>query len=353
VAPGREAFAQQDGALVRVDRVVSQPLSQTVPVLGRLVPRHAGSVASRVEAPIDAFKVEIGDRVEAGQLIAVLNRDRLTARRDQAAGRLHEAQAKLSTSQAQLKLALQELKRLEGLKKSAAFSQARFDDAAQNVAIFRAQSAESEAAVVSAQADLSLAELDVRDADVVAPYDGVVIQRMSEAGSYVKVGDPLVHLIADGTLEVEVDVPYQRLSGLRAGTRVSITLDDGSSHEAMVRAIVPQENPLTRTRAVRFVPKFGPTERPLAADQSVTVLVPVSASKTVLSVHKDAVIRNGTKAMVFVAKGDVAQPREIVLGEAVGSRYEVLAGLAEGELVVVRGNERLRPGDKVHIDGAS
>ncbi len=353
LAPGRLAFAQEDGALVRVDQVVSQPLSQTVPVLGRLVPRQAGSVAARVEAPIDAFKVEVGDRVEAGQLIALLNRDRLAAQRDQTDGRLQEARAKLSTSRAQLKLARQELKRLEGLKTSAAFSQARFDDAEQNVAIARAQVVESEAAVKTAQADLDLAELDVRDTAIVAPYDGVVIQRMSEAGAYVQVGDALVRLIADGSLEVEVDVPYQRISGLKAGTRVNITLDDGSSHLAVVRAVVPEENPLTRTRAVRFVPEFGHSERPLAADQSVTVMVPIGAPRTVVSVHKDAVIRHGSKSMVFVAQGDVAQPREIVLGEAVGSRYEVLAGLAEGELVVVRGNERLRPGDKVRIDGAS
>ena len=99
--------AQEDSALVRVDRVTLQPLSQTVPVLGRLVPRQAGSVSSRVEAPIEAFAVEVGDRVRAGEVIARLNPDRLTAVRDQAAGRLSESRAKKSTAQAQLKLARQ------------------------------------------------------------------------------------------------------------------------------------------------------------------------------------------------------------------------------------------------------
>ncbi len=186
-----------------------------------------------------------------------------------------------------------------------------------------------------------------------APYDAVVSQRLTEAGAYVRVGDPLVRLIADGSLEIEADVPFQRLSGLVPGTDVAISLDDGSSHTAMVRALVPEENPLTRTRAVRFVPKFDGTEQPLAADQSVTVYVPQGTPRTVLSVHKDAVIKRGDDTLVFVAKGDVAEARTITLGEAVGSRYEVLAGLREGELVVVRGNERLRSGDKVVIDGDS
>jgi multidrug efflux pump subunit AcrA (membrane-fusion protein) len=73
----------------------------------------------------------------------------------------------------------------------------------------------------------------------------------------------------------------------------------------------------------------------------------------VLSVHKDAVIKRGEVASVFVAKDDTAEERAVSLGEAVGSRYEVLAGLEEGELVVVRGNERLRTGDRLRIDGAS
>lgn len=351
--PTAPVEAQEDSALVRVDRVTIQPLSQTVPVLGRLVPRQAGSVSSRVEASIEAFEVEVGDRVRAGEVIARLNPDRLIAVRDQAAGRLSESRAKKLTAQAQLKLARQDLERLEGLKASAAFSQARFDDAEQNVAISRAQVAEAEAALATTAAELALAEIDVADTEIVAPYDGVVIQRMSEAGAYVNVGDSLVRLIADTSLEIEADVPYQRIVGLTPGARVDLTLDDGSPHEASVRAIVPEENPLTRTRAVRFVPNFGRTERPLAADQSVTIWVPVGAPRTVLTVHKDAVITQGGTAMVFVTKGDVAEPREITLGEAVGSRYEVLNGLREGDMVVVRGNERLRPGDKVRIDGAS
>jgi RND family efflux transporter MFP subunit len=306
-----------------------------------------------VEAPVEAFRVEVGDRVQAGQVIATLNQDRLIALRDHAAGQLREARAKQSTAQAQLKLAGQELERLEALKASAAFSQARYDDAKQNAAIFRAQLAEAEAAIATSSAELTLAEIDVADTEIVAPYDGVVIQRMSEAGAYVSVGDPLIRLIADQSLEVEADVPYQRIVGLVPGATLGLTLDDGSSHEAVVRAIVPEENPLTRTRAVRFIPTFNDTERPLAADQSVTVWVPVGTPRTVLTVHKDAVITEGDRATVFVANGDVAEPREISLGEAVGSRYEVLDGLEEGDLVVIRGNERLRPGDKVRIDGAS
>ncbi len=347
------AQAQQDGALVRVDRVASQPLSQTVPVLGRLVPRQAGVVSARVDAPVEAFQVEVGDRVAAGRVIAVLDAAKLKARRDVAAAELGVAQAALAITKAELGLAHQELKRLERLKKSAAFSQARYDDARQKTVIVEAGVAESQAAVLSARADLELAEINLQNTEILAPYDSVVSQRLTEAGAYVRVGDPLVRLVADGSLEIEADVPFPRLSSLAPGTRVDIALDDGSHHEAVVRALVPEENPLTRTRAVRFVASFGPTRQPLAAGQSVMVQVPVGAPRRVLSVHKDAIIKRGEVASVFVAKDDTAEERTISLGEAVGSRYEVLNGLEEGELVVVRGNERLRTGDRLRIDGAS
>jgi multidrug efflux pump subunit AcrA (membrane-fusion protein) len=128
-------IAAQEAALVRVDKVTRQVMSQTVPVIGRLVARQAGEVSARIDGPIETFLVEIGDRVEAGQVIAVLNRDSLQARRDIAASQLGEMRAELATEEAEEALARLEFQRLEGLKKSAAFSQARHEDSRQNVAI--------------------------------------------------------------------------------------------------------------------------------------------------------------------------------------------------------------------------
>jgi RND family efflux transporter MFP subunit len=350
---GAPAGAQVDQTLVRVDRVRLEPLSQKVPVLGRLVARQAGEVAARINGPVEAFLVEVGDRVEAGQVIARLNRTYLLAQRDLAAAELAKAQARKATALAQLELAGQDLKRLARLRKSAAFNQARYDDAHQKVAIAEAQVAEAEAAVLSARADLELDEINLSYAEIRAPYSGVISQRMTEAGAYLQTGDPVVRMVGDRSLEIEADVPFQRLAGVEPGTRIGVTLDDGTTHVATVRAVVPEENPLTRTRTVRFVPEFGATTRPLAADQSVTVYIPVGAPRNVLTVHKDAIIKRGLASLVYVVQGDTAEMRRITLGEPTGSRYEVLDGLDEGESVVVRGNERLRPGDKVRIDEAS
>jgi multidrug efflux pump subunit AcrA (membrane-fusion protein) len=103
---------------------------------------------------------------------------------------------------------------------------------------------------------------------------------------------------------------------------------------------------------VRFIPTFEGEKRPLAAEQSVTVHVPVGAARNVLSVHKDAVTRRGSQSLVYVVEDATAELRSVQLGEAVGNRFEVRGGLQAGDTVVVRGNERLQPGDRVRVGGA-
>ncbi len=347
------ALAQADGMRVRVDTVKLVPLSQTVQVIGRLVAQQIGVVAARINGPVESFEVEVGDRVEAGQVIAVLDATALEARRDLYAGKLSEVRAKLAVKKAEQALARLNYKRHDKLRKSAAFSQARFDDAKQNVVIAQAEARQAETAIAAAKADLNLAEINLHNVQVRAPYAGVVTERLTEAGAYVQVGAPVIRMIGDQTLEIEAAVPFQHLAGIEPGIEVRLQLDDGTEHSAVVRALLPSENPLTRTRAVRFIPNIGATLRPLAHEQSVTLEIPIGPERQVLSVHKDAIVNRKGKDLVFVAKGGEVEARPVRLGTAVGSRMEVLDGLGEGEKVVVRGNERLRPGAKIQVVGES
>lgn len=348
------ALAQnQQASGVHVDSVREVPLVQSAPVIGRLVATQSGDVAARVTGPIDSFLVEVGDRVERGDILAVLDDEILAAERAQAAAALAEARAQLHTREEQLALARQELGRLERLRESAAFSQARYDDQHQQAAIAEAEIATARTAIQRAQADLDMADINLRYSEVRAPYAGVVVERMAEAGAYVGTGEPLVRMISDRALEVEVDVPARRLSGLRTGQNIQVELDDGRRLDALVRAILPREDPATRTRTARLVPQLDAVNSALASGQSVTVFVPLGEERDVLSVHKDAVIRGGGGggANVFVYADGSAEARPVELGIEVGNRFEVLSGLSAGDLAVVRGNERLTPGDAIRIDG--
>jgi len=342
-----KAHAQNSGPTpVGVDAVVSEELAQTMPVLGRLVAERAGVVASRINGPIGVFNVEVGDRVEAGDILVTLVDNALLALRDLWRAELLEAESGVGTREAEVSLRQQELKRLEDLKSSSAYSPARVADKRQEVAIAESALGEQQAAVGIARANLRLAEINLYNAEIRAPYSGVVVARHTEVGSYVAVGAPVVTLIDDRSLEIEADVPTDRVAGLTTGTLVSFKLPGDTPATAIVRATIPDENPLTRTRSVRFTASLA-NDVTLAANQSVTLQIPIGAPREVVTVHKDAILERGGQRTVYLIVDGKAEVRPVTLGVATGERFEVINGLKPGDVVVVRGNERLRPGQEV------
>ena len=346
------AAVAQDGpraTAVTIDEVRTEVLGETTPVIGRLVARQSGVVAARTSGAVDEILVDVGDRVRRGDIIAVLASERMLASRDAAAAVVRQRQGMLETAQAELAIKTQELRRQRDLQDSAAFSKARFEDVEQEVAMQEGELAERQAHLAQAEADLARAALDFDDTQIQAPFDGIVTEKHTDVGSYLTVGSPVVALINDLDLEVEAEVPTDRLGGLEPGAIVDFLLDDGTTHTAIVRAIVPQENVLTRTRPVRFTPAFDATERPLAVNQTATVNVPIGSARNVMTVHKDAIVRRGGNAIVFVVAEGSSELRPVQLGEATGDRFVVRTGLNAGEQVVTRGNETLQPGQPLNV----
>ena len=335
-------------ALVSVDRVSIVEVSQMVPVLGRLVARRSGPVAARVAGPVAEMRCDVGDRMKKGDVVAVLVRERLHWIRERRKAQVASNRALLASRKAELVKKNQEMARLEKLRKtrSAAYRASRYDAMSQEVSMLDSRVAEASARLKQMEADARLAQIDLNYATIRAPFSGVVTQRHTDVGAYVNVGQAVVSLIDDSALEVEADVPVQRVTALKPGVMVSVHIN-GVTVEAGVRAVVPQENPQTRTRAVRFTANLKKMEGQLAGNQSVTISVPISGDQKVLSVHKDAVLNRRGNDMVFVVVDGAARPRNIAIGDAVGGRFLVRNGLKLGDVVVVRGNERLFPGQPV------
>ena len=332
---------------VGIDLIVRQPLKQTVPVMGRFVARQAGKVAARTSGPVARILVEVGDRVRAGDVIAELVNDILKWQLELQKAEVSKQAAALKTRTVRAGLRRQEMKRLERLKKSAAFSQARLEDKRQEVAIAESETAEAEATLARAKANMKLTATNLSYATVRAPYPGVISSRYIEVGAYVKIGDPLVAMIDDKSLEIEAEVPANRIAGLSPSLRINAFVNGTTPITATVRAVVPNENPQTRTRTVRFVPELPAGLKNIANNQSITLHLPANSQTSAVTVHKDAILSRKGKTLVYLAREGKADIRPVRLGEAVGSRFIVHGGLVPGDLVVVRGNERLRPGQSI------
>ena len=350
-SPELAAQSGKDGpppaAPVGLDPVRSETLAETMPVIGRIVAAESGVVATRIAERVAEVLVRPGDRVEEGTVLARLSSDRLVNQRTLRLADRERAAAQVTRARATRSEAQRTLERVSALRGSTAHRQDRQDQAERDAEIAASDLRQAEADLQRADASLALANLALADADIAAPYPGVVTARHVAAGNYVGVGDPIMTLLNDRVLEIEADVPALRTDGLLAGTRVVATLQNGNSFGAMVRAVVPDENPRTRTRSVRLIPMPDAAVTALAGNQSVTVEMPVGAPREVITVHKDAVIVRGDRSIVYLVEDGKAQVRPVRRGRAVGNRFEVLDGLKPGDVVVVRGNERLRPGQSV------
>ena len=327
---------------------------ETVQVYGRVIASQTGVIAARTRGAIDTINARVGDRVKKGDVLATLVSDMLQSERALKAAELKEYKAKIRTAGSQLGLAAQELERLERLRKSSAFSVARYQDKLRDVERSKSSLAEARAQSDQAQAELRMADINLYNARIIAPYDGVVSARHVEVGNYVSIGARVVTILNDTSLEVEAEVPANRLSGLTPGVTIKVVPEHGKSYSAKVRAIVPEENALSRTRLVRFTPIFTDRDASVAANQSVILHIPSGAARDALTVHKDAITQRRGKRVVFVVEEDDegkkrAIMRGVELGEAFGERFEVITGLKAGDKVVTRGNERLRPRQEVRF----
>ena len=342
------ALAQQPPALVQADPVISQPFSETFPVLGRVVLTQKGSVAAQINAPVLQLLVNVGDRVSQGQLIARLSPRFINLNVALKQAEIEVSTAKLKTEETNLTIARQALERVENLAQSASFSRARYEDAQQELLRARALVEEAKASLQISKIDLDIVLLGLSYTEVKAPYDGVIIEKHTEKGSYVSTGDAIVSMVNDAQISLEANVPIALLQGLRVGTQVNATFDNDSYHAAVIRSLLPQEDSRTRTRLIRLTPSWLSPIPPVADNQSITLNLPIGDPRTILSVHKDALNNQPDGTFVFVIDPeDKVQLRTITLGAAINDRFEVTNGLEQGDLVVIRGNERLFPGQSV------
>lgn len=340
-------IAQGRPAGVSVQAVEATVMSETVPVFAEVVTSREGAVAGRIGGYVERINVLAGDEVTEGDLLVELNQELLAIRVDQSQAQIAEAKAGTVTAQARLDRAQIAFNRVEALRNTSTFSQGRFDDVQADLLEAQSQFAEAQAREKSAEAQLAESQYQFARSRITAPFSGVVLEVTTIPGAFIQAGTPVVRMLDTNAFEVRADVPSRYVDTLQPGAKATAQTGEGAELSLKLRAILPVEDPATRTRAVLFTAEDIDATRLVAVGQSLTVDVPVGEAREVLSVPKDALVQSSGGWTVFVASEDKAQPRNVSIGVALGSRYEVVDGLQPGDLVVVRGNERLRPGQDI------
>lgn len=343
------AMAQGRPAGVTTAIVTTSNMAETVSVFGEVVAGRESAVAARVGGVAQDVPIRIGDLVEEGDVLARLDTELLEIELAQAEAQIAIAQAGISVSEARLDRAEKAFRRAETLRQNSTIAEAQLEERASDFAEARGAQQEALARIQASRNALEQARYRLDNAVVRAPFDAVVLDVATEVGQFITAGSQVATLIDTSALEIEANVPARYVSALTKDQPVTATTDIGDTVTLTLRAILPTEFAATRTRPVRF--ELQDTEATIAVGQTVTLDVPVSAPREVLVVPKDALVQAQGGWSVFVHEDGKAMPRTIEIGAALNSSFEVLSGLNEGDEVVVRGNERLRPGQDIAPSG--
>jgi RND family efflux transporter MFP subunit len=300
-----------------------------------------GNVAAWQEASIGAeinglrltdVRVNIGDVVKAGQVLATFSAETVQADVAQMRASLLEAQANAAEAAANAE-------RARSLQTTGALSQ-------QQIQQYTTAEKTAQARVEAARATLNAQQLRLKYTQVVAPDSGIISARTATVGAVVGAGTELFRMVRKGRLEWRAEVTSTELRRIQPGAKVSVTAVSGAAAEGTVRMIAPTVDPQTRNALVYVdLPdntdfRAGMFARgEFALGQSEALTVPQEA----------LVVRDGFSYVFVVGAEQRVQMRKVQTGRRVADRVEVLSGLDANASVAVRGAGFLNDGDLVRV----
>jgi RND family efflux transporter MFP subunit len=307
-----------------------QSLSPVTLVPGTVVSRNDARLSAEVEGRLE-FVVDVGTVVQAGDVLASIEDTTLRLRQV-------ELQAEIGRAEASLKFLESELQRFSKLAESnlAAVNQLEQTRSERDVAIGNLE---------VARARLAQNEDQLAKTRILAPHSGVVVERLMTPGERVTEGSMVVRLVDQETLEVIARVPLEYYAYIEPGMLIEMR-SGANSLLGQVRTVVAVGDENTH----QFEIRLDLDGRPYPVGQTLRVAVPTSDTRDVLAVPRDALVLRPEGQSIFVVDANnQAQQISVTTGVGSGDQIEVLGAVSEGDRVIIRGNERLQPGQSVSI----
>lgn len=342
------AFAVQDvqaennpAAPVVVAKAELATLFHQFTITGSATSAQVAKLSPAISGLLAKLYVEAGDRVAAGDAIVQLDNELAVLQ-------LKSARAKSSQAKSALSDALRRLQEAKRLGPQRGIAETEVRTLESEVALDRA-------ALAQANADVEHQQAIVNRHRLLAPFAGVISQKLTEQGEWVTPGQGVVELVATDLLRVEFEMAEDYLVDLSKDATVELTLpalSRSTVYNGRVDAIVPVSNPGARTFLLRVTP-LKPIPQ-MIPGMSVSARVKIPSAQQGVLVSRDATLRQ-TDGRVVVwtvedgGTGLIAQEKTVQIGKAVAGKVEITSGLEAGSLVVIRGNESLRHGQTVRI----
>lgn len=350
IAAATLGAAAQPAANVRLDAVREEVVAQRRDATGQIVTLRRSVVATQEPGLVLEMDLELGDTVEAGEIIARLDDDRARLEVQRWEARIEADNALVEQREAEKDRAERDLGRIQQLATRASAGESELDQARTEVQSRKAQLSEARATLRTSQAELALAKRTLEDMTIRAPFDGRVVSKLTEAGQWVGQGDGLVTIVSLTQLEARADIPERSVGALQVGDGVielKIPALDKRLSGQLIR-IVPEADSLSRLFPIRI--RVEDPEGRLRPGMSLTAVVPTGESGPALTISEDAILRNAAGEYVYFDAGGTAQIAPITRLFAANGRVAVRSQvLRPGMLLVVEGNERMYPTQALNV----
>lgn len=304
-------------------------MAPTMQVAGTVVSRSDAFLSAEVEGRLIEV-ADIGKRVEAGEVVARIEDTTLTLRARELDSEITRAEARLNFLEA-------ELRRFERLAETNLAAASQIDQTRSERDI-----AASDLAVVRVRLDQINDQ--IQRTRITAPFPGVVAERVAQAGERVAVGTRVVRMVNPASLEVVARAPLNYYRFVQPGDELAINVAGDILH-APLRTTVSVGDEARHVFELRL-----DLDVPLPVGQTVRVTVPTADVREVLAVPRDALVLRGDGIAVFIVdEENKARRIRVTTGIGEGEWIEIRGPIQEGDRVVIRGNERLRPGQEVSV----
>ena len=358
---------------VDTEPVRQETIRRVVEVIGTLAALDEVTVSSEVDGAVSKVFADLGDPVKAGQVMIELDREKLQYSLDQQQAAFASALAKyggadtkhlpkieetpdVQKAAAELAQARQGFARAQELDKRGLAPRQQFDDAE---ALLRTKEASYDSALQNAknlrafidasEATVNLANRQVRDTYVRAPFDGYVAKRLVSAGQLVKAQTPVMVVVRVDPLKVTGEIPERLAPWIKVGQAVDLSVD--AYPDKTINGNLSRISPAvdTQTRAFSFealVPNGGALLKP---GSFARVHIATTKADDVMTLPYSALQYRYGVNRVFVVDGDHVAERELKVGDRLGERIEIVNGIKAGELVAVTDVDKLTDGLKVNV----
>lgn len=326
IHPGTVASAETSTAGLEFYTVSAILAPDVVEAVGTVQPQFKTTVSARITANIIELPVSAGQQVRSGSLLVRLDDRDLRARKQQAQEALRRAEATRDLAQS-------DYTRDKALYEMQVIPKSEFDQTTLRLKTSTADVAASQ----QAQQD---AELAFGYAVIRAPYDAIVVDKLSDVGDIATPGKPLLTLYESGKLWLEAAVPEEQAGTLRIGKSYEIKL--GSLDQRLrgrLVEIVPSADSSSRTITARVALPFARSVFPGLFGR---MMIPVAEHARIM-IPQTAVARIGQLAMVDVDEAEVLRRRSVQVGRTTGNLVEILSGLTAGEKVSLTPRKDLQP----------